>query len=143
MVEARRSRVLARAGRLIGAAGITAAAVVVPAVDSAQAAGGLIISEVAPWGSGNSSYGVDWFEVTNTSGASISIAGWKVDDSSNAFGSAIALAGVSSIGAGEHRRCVRAPLTARLHRRSRHSSAARGRGRRRRQWRHVSVGPRL
>lgn len=101
MVEARRSKLLARAGRLAGAVGIAAATVVVPAVGSAQAAGGLIISEVAPWASGNSPYAVDWFEVTNTSGSAISITGWKVDDSSNAFASAVALSGISSIASGE------------------------------------------
>ena len=32
----------------------------------ASAAGSIIISEVAPWSSGNSPLGADWFEVTNT-----------------------------------------------------------------------------
>jgi len=61
----------------------------------------VIISEVAPWSSGDSPVGADWFEVTNTGEAAIDIAGWKVDDSSGSFASAVALSGVTSIAAGE------------------------------------------
>ncbi|MDB6172980.1 MAG: putative outer rane adhesin like protein [Chthoniobacteraceae bacterium] len=59
----------------------------------------LIISEVAPWSSGSSpeSLRVDWFEVTNVGTAAQNITGWKTDDSSNSFGSAVALNGVTSI----------------------------------------------
>jgi hypothetical protein len=69
----------------------------------ASSAGTLIISEVAPWSSGNSpaSFAADWFEVTNTGASPVDITGWKVDDNSHAFGSAIALTGITSIGAGE------------------------------------------
>ena len=63
----------------------------------------LIISEVAPWSSGNSpaSLRVDWFEVTNVGTATANIAGWKMDDNSNSFGSSVALSGISSIAPGE------------------------------------------
>lgn len=61
----------------------------------------LIISEVAPWSSGNSPVQADWFEVTNTSANPITLTGWKVDDSSNSFTAAIDLNGVTTIGPGE------------------------------------------
>jgi hypothetical protein len=61
----------------------------------------IIISEVAPWASGNSSYGADWFELTNTGNSAVNISGWRMDDNSNSFGSSVAMRGVSSIGAGE------------------------------------------
>jgi hypothetical protein len=51
--------------------------------------------------SGNSTLGADWFEVTNIGTAAANIAGWKVDDNSNSFGSSIALNGVTSIAPGE------------------------------------------
>ena len=44
-----------------------------------------LISEVAPWGSGNTPYAADWFEVTNTGATPVDLTGWKMDDSSNAF----------------------------------------------------------
>ncbi|PZO15092.1 MAG: PEP-CTERM sorting domain-containing protein [Burkholderiales bacterium] len=59
------------------------------------------ITEVAPWSSGNSVVAADWFELTNLGASAVDITGWKVDDNSNAFGSALALTGVSSIGAGQ------------------------------------------
>jgi uncharacterized protein YjiK len=61
----------------------------------------LIVSEVSPWSSGNSAYGADWFEVTNTGTSAINLSGWKFDDNSNSFGSAVALRGVTSIAAGK------------------------------------------
>ena len=61
----------------------------------------VIVSEVAPWGSGNSSYAVDWFEVTNTGTSAVDLTGWKMDDSSDSFGSAVPLAGVTSLPAGK------------------------------------------
>ena len=60
----------------------------------------LIISEVAPWSS-STSIGFDWFEVTNTGGAAANISGWEMDDNSNSFSKAVALNGITSIGAGE------------------------------------------
>ena len=61
----------------------------------------LYISEVAPWSSGNTPVGVDWFEITNFGSSAINIAGWKVDDDSHSFASALELHGVTSIAAGE------------------------------------------
>ncbi|CAN5584747.1 hypothetical protein BH10BAC2_BH10BAC2_11120 [soil metagenome] len=62
----------------------------------------LIISEVAPWSSGNSpGVAADWFEVTNTGTSAVDITGWKMDDNSNAFASSVALSGITSIAAGE------------------------------------------
>ncbi len=69
------------------------------AAQSAQAA--LVISEVAPWSSGNSSLAADWFEVTNTGTSTVNISGWKMDDNSHSFGSAVALNGIASIAKGE------------------------------------------
>ena len=65
------------------------------------APGRAAITEVAPWSSGNSPLGSDWFEVTNKGGAALNISGWKVDDSSNLFSSAAALNGITSIAPGE------------------------------------------
>ena len=59
------------------------------------------ITEVAPWSSGNSAVGADWFELTNTGTATVDITGWKVDDSSNAFASAAALNGIAAIAAAQ------------------------------------------
>ncbi|MFN4865996.1 MAG: Calx-beta domain-containing protein [Cyanobium sp.] len=59
----------------------------------------VLITEINPSGSG-SSYSADWFELSNTSASSVSIAGWKIDDNSNAFASSVLLRGVSSIAAG-------------------------------------------
>jgi hypothetical protein len=61
----------------------------------------LIISEVAPWSSSIAPLSADWFEVTNTGPGAVDISGWKMDDSSASFGSAVALSGVTSIAAGE------------------------------------------
>jgi hypothetical protein len=63
----------------------------------------LIISEVAPWSSGNSapSLRVDWFEVTNIGNATANIAGWKMDDDSHNFNNAVALNGIGNIAPGE------------------------------------------
>ncbi len=66
---------------------------------SARAA--IVITEVAPWSSGNSPVGADWFELTNTGAADVSITGWKMDDNSNLFGNAVALTGITTIKAGE------------------------------------------
>jgi hypothetical protein len=68
---------------------------------TAQANAALLITEVAPWASGNAPlYATDWFELTNTGTSALSIAGWQMDDSSN--GSAkVALTGITSIASGE------------------------------------------
>ena len=61
----------------------------------------LYISEVAPWSSGNSPIGADWFELTNSGSSAIDITGWKIDDNSDLFAQAVAMSGITSIGAGE------------------------------------------
>lgn len=70
---------------------------------SAAGVNGIIISEVSPWGSGNSSYLTDWFEVTNTGPSAINITGWKMDDNSNGVPvtAEVALNGITSIAAGK------------------------------------------
>lgn len=75
-----------------------AAGVLTLAATGAQAQ--VRITEVAPWASGNAPYATDWFELTNFGSAAVSLSGWTMDDSSN--GSAkVALAGITSIAAGE------------------------------------------
>lgn len=59
------------------------------------------ITEVAPWSSGDSTVGADWFELTNFGSSAVNISGWRVDDSSNNFAASLALNGVTSIGAGQ------------------------------------------
>ncbi|MEL1253729.1 SdiA-regulated domain-containing protein [Flavobacterium sp. DGU38] len=59
------------------------------------------ITEVAPWSSSNASVGADWFEITNNGTADLDIRGWKVDDDSKVFSSALALNGISTIKPGE------------------------------------------
>src|SRR5262249_1879707 len=71
--------------------------VTVPVVGTSS----LIISEVAPWSSGSSPLAPDWFGVTNIGSAAVDITGWKVDDDSKSFGSALALNGVTTIAPGE------------------------------------------
>jgi hypothetical protein len=66
-----------------------------------QAKAQIIITEVDPSGSGNSTYAQDWFELTNYGSTAVSISGWKMDDSSDAFSTAVSLTGVSSIAAGQ------------------------------------------
>ncbi len=61
----------------------------------------LFISEVAPWSSGNSPIGADWFEITNTGNSAVNLTGWKMDDNSNTFAAAVTLNGVTSIAPGE------------------------------------------
>src|SRR5215207_5725228 len=66
----------------------------------AMLSAGPFISEVHPSGSGNLTYAADWFEVTNPGPAALDVTGWKMDDNSNASGSAVPLRGVTSIPAG-------------------------------------------
>jgi uncharacterized protein YjiK len=61
----------------------------------------VIVSEVAPWGSSDTTYAADWWELTNNTATTINLTGWKMDDSSNAFGSAVALNGVSTLAPGQ------------------------------------------
>ena len=61
----------------------------------------VIVSEIAPWSSGNSAVAEDWIELTNTTNAAIDLTGWKVDDSSNSFAAGGAIGGISVIKPGE------------------------------------------
>jgi uncharacterized protein YjiK len=61
---------------------------------------GIRITEVAPWGSGNGPYAADWIEVTNTGTESVSLAGWRFDDSSALLASSVELVGVPTLPAG-------------------------------------------
>ena len=70
-------------------------------VNETVAAATVIISEVAPWSSGNTLVGADWFEITNNGTTPLDITGWKVDDAKPSFTTGIPLAGVTSIAAGE------------------------------------------
>jgi hypothetical protein len=66
-------------------------------VNETAAPGTVAITEVAPWSSGNSPIQADWFEVTNLGGTTVDISGWRMDDNSYAFGSSVALRGVTQI----------------------------------------------
>ncbi|MDX2211883.1 MAG: DUF3616 domain-containing protein [Oculatellaceae cyanobacterium bins.114] len=79
----------------------TAANVAIADNDVAPPTPTLIISEVHPSGSGNGTYAADWFEVTNTGTSDVDITGWRIDDGSNVFASAVALRGVTTIPAGK------------------------------------------
>lgn len=80
---------------LIGLIAALAAVSAVPAHAAIQ------ITEVAPWSSGNSPVGADWFELTNTGASAVDISGWKMDDDSASFAKAVSLTGIASINAGE------------------------------------------
>ncbi len=79
---------------------VLATLLVASAAANAAPTASIIISEVDASGS-SMSYAGDWFELTNTTSSAIDITGWKMDDSSNAFLSAVALRGVTSIAAGK------------------------------------------
>ncbi len=63
----------------------------------------VIISEVDPSGSSATSntYNADWFELTNTGTSAQDITGWKIDDNSHSFSTAVGLRGVTSIAPGK------------------------------------------
>lgn len=60
----------------------------------------LVITEVHSTGSSGEAYGADWFEVTNKGSTAVDITGWKMDDSSFSFSSAVDLRNLTSIPAG-------------------------------------------
>lgn len=68
---------------------------------SRDASASIIVSEIHPSGSGTAPYAADFFELTNTGGSSVNISGWKIDDNSNTFGSAVLLRGVTNIAPGQ------------------------------------------
>jgi uncharacterized protein YjiK len=70
-------------------------------IGSPGTTGKLFISEVAPWSSGDSPVGADWFEITNTKAVAVDITGWKVDDNSQSPAAAVLLNGITSIAPGE------------------------------------------
>jgi len=80
--------------QLIGAAVVLAAGLV---TSPAQ----LIISEAHSTGSSSSTYARDWFELRNNTLSTINLTGWKVDDSSALFSTALALRGVTSLAPGQ------------------------------------------
>jgi hypothetical protein len=91
---------------MLGCLAAAVAAVSAPMVGLlADAAGAappsITVTEVSAWGSGNSPYAADWFELTNTGASPVTITGWKMDDDSASFASAVALNGITSIAAGE------------------------------------------
>jgi uncharacterized protein YjiK len=62
---------------------------------------GVIVSEVAPWGSSAAGYAADWWELTNTGTEPVDLTGWKMDDNSASIGTAVALNGVSLLQPGQ------------------------------------------
>ena len=80
--------------------------------------------------SGNNPYTGDWFELTNTGGAAVDIAGWKMDDNSDSSGLAVALNGVTSIPAGRSASSSRRLAARRGRRPSRAPGSAASKGRR-------------
>jgi hypothetical protein len=63
--------------------------------------GRLLITEVAPWASGNSPYMADWFEVTNIGGAPVDMTGWTMDDNSNDVNLSVPIVGIGSVAPGQ------------------------------------------
>ncbi len=86
---------------IVGVNGAFAAVNDAAEIGSPGTVGKLIISEVAPWSSGNSPVAADWFEVTNTKAIPVDITGWKMDDNSGSFAAAVPLNGITSIAPGE------------------------------------------
>ena len=71
---------------------LAAASVIVPAAHA-----GIVITEVMS----SSGTTPDWFELTNDGSSAVSLSGWKMDDGSFNINAAVALSGITSIGAGE------------------------------------------
>lgn len=75
------------------------AAALVVTVAASRASAALLITEVmSSSGSGGTA---DWFELTNTGPAAVSLAGFLMDDSSNSIPLAVPLVGVASLAPGE------------------------------------------
>jgi uncharacterized protein YjiK len=72
----------------------------IASVSGGSAATGVTVTEASPWSSGSSPYAADWFELTNTGTTTVDLTDWKMDDDSDAFASAVALNGVSSLAPG-------------------------------------------
>lgn len=67
---------------------------------SAISRGDIAITELHPTGSSNTSYGADWFELTNLGSSDVDITGWSWDDFRLSDNRAL-LTGVTSIAPGE------------------------------------------
>jgi hypothetical protein len=76
---------------------IPLAGIILPLAAQSQ----IVITEVDAAGSGNANYGADWFEIRNTGASAIDLTGWKMDDSSAAFASAVALRGIGNLAPGQ------------------------------------------
>ncbi len=74
-------------------------ALVVTSVTIPAAHAGIVITEVMSSSGTNGT--PDWFEVTNDGSSAVSLTGWKMDDGSFNIAAAVALTGITSIGAGE------------------------------------------
>lgn len=75
---------------------------VVGCLSANAASAAMVITEVDAAGSATGSgYGGDWFELTNTGSSAVDISGWKMDDNSNSFASAVTLNGITSVAAGQ------------------------------------------
>ena len=96
----------------VGVNGAAAAANDANEIGSPGTTGKLFISEVAPWSSGNSPVGADWFEVTNTTASAVNIAGWKMDDSSGSFAAAATMSGITALHPGNPSSLSRFPAAA-------------------------------
>ncbi len=66
-----------------------------------QAQTGLAITEVHSAGSENGTYAADWFELTNFGNTTITLTGFRVDNSSESPAGARALRGITSIASGQ------------------------------------------
>lgn len=60
----------------------------------------LLITEVDANGSG-AAYGADWFEIFNAGSTTLDLTGWKMDDSSAAFATAVGMRGTTSLAPGQ------------------------------------------
>jgi uncharacterized protein YjiK len=70
-------------------------------VTAAVPPGSIVISEIAPYSSSVAPLSADWFEVTNTGATTIDMTGWKMDDNSHSFASAVPMSGITTIAPGE------------------------------------------
>jgi hypothetical protein len=69
---------------------------------ASTAAANLLVTEVAPWSSGNSpTVAADWFELANTGNTPIDLTGYRFDDNSANFDASVALLGVTTLAPGE------------------------------------------
>lgn len=68
---------------------------------SSAALANIRITEVMSSSNGGGTPTPDFFELTNYGSSAVTLTGWKMDDNSYAYASAVALSGITSIGAGE------------------------------------------